>query len=195
MKELQEEDFMGAVEIIKSDPFVPLRETVIETNSLDNEMCSSHNKHNRLYMKARPLEDDLVAAINDGRIGPHDNPVVRSNFRREEFSWDEDRSKNIWCLGPNTTGPNMVLNMCRETPNLNEVKDSIVCAFEAASRVGPLVGENMRGVYFEVSHVELHEDAIHRGRSKIFPIAQKVMHAAYLKATPRLMEPFCLVDI
>ncbi|ONI12060.1 hypothetical protein PRUPE_4G141700 [Prunus persica] len=44
-------------EIIKSDPVVSFRETVLEKSSR-TLMSKSSNKHNRLYMEARPLEED-----------------------------------------------------------------------------------------------------------------------------------------
>ncbi|KAJ0578865.1 putative ribosomal protein S5 domain 2-type [Helianthus annuus] len=37
-------------------------------------MSKSPNKHNRLYMEARPLEEGLAEAIDEGRIGPRDDP-------------------------------------------------------------------------------------------------------------------------
>ncbi|KAF9586923.1 hypothetical protein IFM89_039795 [Coptis chinensis] len=70
------DDFMGGAEIIKSDPVVSFRETVLE-KSVRTVMSKSPNKHNRLYMEARPLEDGLAEAIDDGRIGPRDDPKVK----------------------------------------------------------------------------------------------------------------------
>ncbi|KAE9446346.1 hypothetical protein C3L33_21761, partial [Rhododendron williamsianum] len=67
------DDFMGGAEIIKSDPVVSFRETVLEKSSR-TVMSKSPNKHNRLYMEARPLEEGLAEAIDDGRIGPRDDP-------------------------------------------------------------------------------------------------------------------------
>ncbi|KAI5332711.1 hypothetical protein L3X38_022840 [Prunus dulcis] len=57
LKDLQD-DFMGGAQIIKSDPVVSFRETVLEKSSR-TLMSKSPNKHNRLYMEARPLEEGL----------------------------------------------------------------------------------------------------------------------------------------
>ncbi|KAF9620659.1 hypothetical protein IFM89_013959, partial [Coptis chinensis] len=156
------DDFMGGAEIIKSDPVVSFRETVLE-KSVRTVMSKSPNKHNRLYMEARPLEDGLAEAIDDGRIGPRDDPKVRSKILSEEFGWDKDLAKKIWCFGPETTGPNMVVDMCKGVQYLNEIKDSVVAGFQWASKEGALAEENMRGICFEVCDVVLHADAIHRG--------------------------------
>ncbi|KAA8532240.1 hypothetical protein F0562_032273 [Nyssa sinensis] len=193
LKDLQE-DFMGGAEIVKSDPVVSFRETVLE-KSCRIVMSKSPNKHNRLYMEARPMEEGLAEAIDDGRIGPRDDPKVRSKILAEEFGWDKDLAKKIWCFGPETTGPNMVVDMCKGVQYLNEIKDSVVAGFQWASKEGALAEENMRGICFEVCDVVLHADAIHRGGGQIIPTARRVIYASQLTAKPRLLEPVYLVEI
>ncbi len=36
---------------------------------------------------------------------------------------DEDLAKKIWCFGPDTTEPNMGVDMCKGVQYLNEIKD------------------------------------------------------------------------
>ncbi|KAG6550582.1 hypothetical protein Mapa_007835 [Marchantia paleacea] len=193
LKDLQD-DFMGGAEIVVSDPVVSFRETVLEKSN-HTVMSKSPNKHNRLYFEARPLEEGLAEAIDDGRIGPRDDPKVRSKILAEEFGWDKDLAKKIWCFGPDTTGPNMVVDMCKGVQYLNEIKDSVVAAFQWATKEGVLGDENMRGIAFEVCDVVLHADAIHRGGGQIIPTARRAMYAAQLTAKPRLLEPVYLVEI
>ncbi|XP_061368449.1 elongation factor 2 [Gastrolobium bilobum] len=193
LKDLQD-DFMGGAEIIKSDPVVSFRETVLE-RSCRTVMSKSPNKHNRLYMEARPTEDGLAEAIDDGRIGPRDDPKVRSKILSEEFGWDKDLAKKIWCFGPETMGPNMVVDMCKGVQYLNEIKDSVVAGFQWAAKEGALAEENMRAICFEVCDVVLHTDAIHRGGGQIIPTARRVFYASQLTAKPRLLEPVYLVEI
>ncbi|VVA35319.1 PREDICTED: elongation factor [Prunus dulcis] len=150
LKDLQD-DFMGGAQIIKSDPVVSFRETVLEKSSR-TVMSKSPNKHNRLK---------VFLAIDDGRIGPRDDPKIRSKILAEEFGWDKDLAKKIWCFGPETTCPNMVVDMCKGC--FNEIKDSVVAGFQWASKEGVSAEENMRGICFEVCDVVLHADAIHRG--------------------------------
>nr|TKW39417.1 hypothetical protein SEVIR_1G177640v2 [Setaria viridis] len=158
-------------------------------------MSKSPNKHNHLYMEARPLEEGLPEAIDEGRIGPRDDPKVRSKILSEEFGWDKDLAKKIWCFGPETTGPNMVVDMCKGVQYLNEIKDSVVAGFQWASKEGALAEENMRGICFEVCDVVLHADAIHRGGGQVIPTARRVIYASQLTAKPRLLEPVYLVEI
>ncbi|XP_024026254.1 elongation factor 2-like [Morus notabilis] len=193
LKDLQEE-YMHGAEIIVSDPVVSFRETVLE-KSFRVVMSKSPNKHNRLYMEARPMEEGLAEAIDDGAIGPRDDPKVRSKILSEKFGWDKDLAKKIWCFGPETTGPNMVVDMCKGVQYLNEIKDSVVAGFQWASKEGALAEENMRGICFEVCDVVLHADAIHRGGGQIIPTARRVIYASQLTAKPRLLEPVYLVEI
>jgi elongation factor 2 len=113
-------------------------------------MSKSPNKHNRLYFEARPLESGLPEAIDEGKVGPRDDPKIRSKILSEEFGWDKDVSKKIWCFGPDTNGPNMVVDMCKGVQYLNEIKDSVVAAAQWAMKEGVVCEENMRGVCFEV---------------------------------------------
>ncbi|XP_078431914.1 elongation factor 2-like [Wolffia australiana] len=188
------EDFMDGAEIIASDPVVSFRETVQE-KSCRVVMSKSLNKHNRLYMEARPMEDGLAEAIDEGRIGPRDDPKVRSKILAEEFGWDKDLAKKIWCFGPETTGPNMLVDKCKGVQYLDEVKDPVVAGFQWASKEGAIAGENMRGICFELCDVVLHADAVHRGVDQIIPAVRRAMCASQLTATPRLLEPFYLVEI
>eukprot|EP00889_Picochlorum_renovo_P006688 jgi/Picre1/33718/NNA_001197.t1 len=58
LKDLQE-DFMGGAQI------------------------RSPNKHNRIYLQARPMEEGLAEAIDEGKIGPRDDPKVRGKIMSE----------------------------------------------------------------------------------------------------------------
>jgi elongation factor 2 len=193
LKDLQE-DFMGGAEIRISDPVVSFRETV-STNSDHTVMSKSPNKHNRLYLQARPMDEELSKAIDEGRVGPRDDPKTRSKILSEEFGWDKDQAKKIWCFGPDTTGPNMFTDVAKGVQYLNEIKDSCVAAFQWATKEGVLCEENMRGVIIEIVDVVLHADAIHRGGGQIIPTARRATYAAVLTAQPRLCEPVYLVEI
>ncbi|CAN6250345.1 unnamed protein product [Urochloa humidicola] len=186
-------DFMHPTKIITSPYHAVFRETVIGEYS-SSIMCMFVNKHNRLHMKACPLEEELVEAIDDGRIGPCDDPEVRSKILCEEFGWDKDVADNIWCFGPETAGPNLVVDLCKGMSN--QVKDFVVAGFQLASEKGALAEEKLHGIRFEVCDVALNKDATLRGSSdEIVEAARRAVHAAQLAAEPRLLQPVYLVDI
>ena len=193
LKDLQE-DYMGGAEIRVSEPVVAFRETVTAMSD-HTVMSKSPNKHNRLYMKGRPLEDGLPEAIDAGEVTPRDDPKERGRLLASKFGWDKDMSKKIWCFGPDTTGPNIFLDVCKGVQYLNEIKDSCVAATQWATKEGVLAEENMRGICFEIEDVVLHTDAIHRGGGQIIPTCRRCLYACELTAQPRLMEPVYLVEI
>ncbi|GLJ18869.1 hypothetical protein SUGI_0337170 [Cryptomeria japonica] len=97
--------------IVVFDPVVSFRETVLEKSSCA-VISKSPNKHHRLYFEVRPLEG-FPEAIDEGQIDPRDDPKACSKILYEEFGWDKDLAKKVWCFGPKTTSPNMVVDMCK----------------------------------------------------------------------------------
>ena len=129
LKDLQE-DFMGGAEIRISDPVVSFRETV---NGTSDHICMSKspNKHNRLYFQAVAMDEGLAEAIDNGEVTPRDDPKTRGRYLADKYGWDKDiGAKKIWCFGPDTTGPNLIVDMCKGVQYLNEIKDSCVAAFQ-----------------------------------------------------------------
>ncbi|CAA2959673.1 elongation factor 2-like [Olea europaea subsp. europaea] len=136
----------------------------------------------------------LKEAIDEEGIGPRDDPKNRSKILAGESWWDRELAKKIWCFGTETTGPNMVVDMCKGVQYLNEIKVSVV-GFQWASKEGSLVEENMRGICFEVCDMVLHTDAIHTCSGQVIPIARRVIYAFQLTAKSHLLEPVYLVEI
>jgi elongation factor 2 len=192
LKDLQDE-FTG-VELKTTDPVVSFRETVTDKS---NQTClsKSPNKHNRLYLTAEPFADGLSEAIEDGKITPRDDPKARARELSEKYGWDVTEARKIWCFGPETTGPNTLVDVSKGVQYLNEIKDSFVAAFQWATKEGVLCEENMRSIKYNIHDVTLHTDAIHRGGGQIIPTARRVIYACQLTASPRLMEPVYLVEI
>merc|ERR1712188_112434 len=189
-----EEDFMKGTPIVKGDPVVSFRETVTDES---DRMClsKSPNKHNRLYMKAEPLGDELCEAIDKGEVSSTDDAKSRGRKLADDFGWDVNFARKIWCFGPDTSGPNIFVDKTVAVQYLNEIKDHVVSAFQWASKEGALAEEPMRGIRYNLYDVTMHADAIHRGAGQIMPTARRCMYACSLTAQPALMEPVFLVNI
>ncbi|RYP41785.1 hypothetical protein DL767_000801 [Monosporascus sp. MG133] len=188
-----EHDHAG-VPLIISDPVVQYRETVAGKSSM-TALSKSPNKHNRLYMVAEPIDEELSKAIEEGKISPRDDFKARARILADDFGWDVTDARKIWCFGPDTTGANLLVDQTKAVQYLNEIKDSVVSGFQWASREGPIAEEPMRSVRFNILDVTLHADAIHRGGGQIIPTARRVLYAATLLAEPALQEPVFLVEI
>merc|ERR1711920_118947 len=66
LKDLEEDH--ACIPLKKSDPVVSYCETVTEESSMQC-LSKSANKHNRIYMRASPLGEDLASEIDSGKIG------------------------------------------------------------------------------------------------------------------------------
>jgi len=192
LKDLEEDH--ACIPLKKSDPVVSYRETVSEESSI---MClsKSPNKHNRLFMKATPMPDGLSEDIENGEVNPRDDFKTRGRYLADKYDYDITEARKIWCFGPDTNGPNLMIDCSKGVQYLNEIKDSVVAGFQWATKEGVLCDENLRAVRFNIYDVTLHADAIHRGGGQIIPTARRVLYASMLTAEPRLMEPVYLVEI
>jgi elongation factor 2 len=177
-----------------SDPVVSFRETV---SALSSEMClsKSPNKHNRLFMKAEPLEEGLPEAIEDGTLDIRSDAKLRARELADKYGWDVGDARKIWCFGPDTKGPNCLVDMTKAVQYLQEIKDHCTSAFQWATKEGSMCDEDVRGVRYNLYDVALHADAIHRGGGQIIPTARRCYCACLLTAQPRLLEPIFLCDI
>jgi len=192
LKDLEEDH--AQIPLKKSDPVVSYRETVSEESYM---MClsKSPNKHNRLFMKAVPMPDGLAEDIEDGKVNPRDDFKVRGRYLADTYEYDITEARKIWCFGPDTNGPNLMIDCTKGVQYLNEIKDSVVAGFQWASKEGILCDENMRACRFNLYDVALHADAIHRGGGQIIPTARRVLYASMITAEPRMMEPVYLCEI
>merc|ERR1712161_90300 len=155
LKDLEEDH--AQIPIKQSDPVVSYRETVTEESSI---MClsKSPNKHNRLFMKAVPMPDGLAEDIDDGEVSDKQDFKLRGRYLCDKYEYDITEARKIWCFGPDTMGPNIVIDATKGVQYLNEIKDSVIAGFQWASKEGVLCDENMRGVRFNIYDVTLHTD-------------------------------------
>jgi len=188
-----EEDHAG-VPLRISDPVVQYRETV-SAESRIQALSKSPNKHNRLYVIAAPLAEEVAKDIEAGKIGPRDDFKARARILADDHGWDVTDARKIWCFGPDTNGANLLVDQTKAVQYLSEIKDSVVSGFQWATKEGPVAEEPMRNIRFNIMDVTLHADAIHRGGGQIIPTARRVLYASALLADPGLLEPVFLVEI
>jgi len=184
----------SGIEIIKSDPVVPYKETVTETSS-QTCLAKSPNKHNKLYIVAEPLKEELTVDIENGVIKGNDDIKVTGRTLIDKYEWEQHDARKLWTFGPENNGPNLLVDQTKAVQYLNEIRDSMESAFQWVTKEGVIAEEAMRGIRFNILDVELHTDAVHRGGAQIIPTARRVFYAAEYTAAPRFQEPVFLVDI
>merc|ERR1712127_601556 len=192
LKDLRDE--YAQCDFVMSDPVVSYRETVGGTS---NQTClsKSPNKHNRIYITAEPMDEELSKAIEDGPAGPKAEAKERARLYREKFDWDENAARKIWAWGPDTSGANIVVDQTTAVQYMNEIKEHVASAFQWTTKEGPLCEENMRSIRFNLMDCTLHADSIHRGAGQIMPPTRRCCFAAEMTAQPTLQEPMFLVEI
>jgi len=194
LHDLMTEYFKGPVD--SGDPIVSYRETVgMATGSRGPCLSKSPNKHNRLYMTAQPLGDEVSAAIDAGEIPLTGDPKSRVKALVQQYGWTKGDAMKIWCFGPEEVGANVLLEKCVSASHLAEIRPHVVSGFEWATKEGPICEEPMRGVRLHLMDAHLHSDAIHRGAGQIMPAARRCIYASVLSSEPRFQEPIYRVDI
>ena len=143
-----EEDHAG-IPLIKSPPVVSYRETV---NADSDRVClsKSPNKHNRLFMIARPMPEGLPEDIDKGEVSDKQDFKIRGRYLADKYEYNVDEARKIWCFGPEGTGPNLLIDATKGVQYLNEIKDSVVAGFQWATKEGkyfPPVLSNA-GIFF-----------------------------------------------
>eukprot|EP00894_Picocystis_sp_ML_P002001 jgi/Pico_ML_1/52518/g3209.t1 len=141
---------------------------------------------------ANPLEEGLSEDIDEGKISPRDEPKARGKFLAEKYGWDKEvGAKKIWCFGPETTGPNLLVDMCKGVQYLNEIKDSCVAAFQWATKEGPLAEENMREIQAPEQALGGIYSVLNQKRGMVFEEAQRPGTPIYnIKAYLPVIESF-----
>ena len=188
--------YMGGSGIKVDPPIVPYRETVSVESAV--WLSKSPNKHNRLYVTAGPIPDDLCVEVEEETFlsRPKDEKTQLAHVYKT-YGLDKDlySTKKLWSFGPTDKEANFIINDTSGAQYMDEIKGGCVSGFIWASREGPLCGEPMRSVQFKIKDVTLHADSIHRGMGQIMPCMRRVLFGSLLKAKPRLQEPMFLTTI
>ena len=109
------------------------------------------------------MGDELANAIEAEKVTAKQDVKIRYKILQDEYGWDPNDAKKIWCFGPETTGANLLVDTTSQCQFMNEIQDSCEAAFQWATKEGVVTEENMRGIRFNIKDVTLHADAIHRG--------------------------------
>ncbi|OII76702.1 U5 small nuclear ribonucleoprotein subunit [Cryptosporidium andersoni] len=193
----------GNLDVKVSDPSVQLCETVLDT-SVVKSFGDSSNKQNRIYIIAEPLEKGLAEDIENGIVKFYDcidneSTKYHQQILKDKYNWDHLALRSLWAFGPTFEGANVLiddtLSSITDKKSLYEIKENIVQGFQWATREGPLLEENVRNVKFKILDVSLASNRASRGTGQIIPAARRACYTAMLMASPRLMEPICLVEI
>lgn len=178
--------------ILVDEPMVSYLEGV--NSHYGPEMSKSSNKHNRIYMTVEPIEGELLENLENGKLVIKDVKERSMKFK-EILDCKEDWVKKLMFYGPLDAGPNIMVDETKGVAHLHEIKDHLRAAFQILTDSGPLIGEPLRGVRFNLTDCVLHADAIHRTSPQILPPALQVCSGLILAADPILYEPIFKIEV
>lgn len=180
------------VPVNTSEPIVVYRETVSATSPKFEG--KSPNKHNRFYIVAKPLEEEVIKAIEDGTL-PTDERRIKDKKavakKLEELGLPKEEAKGIQQI----SGDNLFIDVTKGIQYLYETMELCRQAFTEAVEKGPLANEKLRGVKILLVDAKLHEDSIHRGPAQVIPAMKNGIYGAIMSAKPILEEPIQKVFI
>jgi U5 small nuclear ribonucleoprotein component len=186
------------IDIKIADPVVSFCETVIETSSFKC-FAETPNKKNKLTMIAEPLDKGLSQDIENGKVNLSWPAKEIASYMEKNYEWDILSSRSIWAFGPDSQGPNLLMEYTvhnsEEKKLLRSVKEYVKQGFQWGTREGPLCDELVRNVKFKILDSVLAPEAIYRAGGQIIPTTRRVCYSAFLTASPRLMEPIYSVEI
>ncbi|MFC2174916.1 elongation factor EF-2 [archaeon] len=178
------------LEVVTSPPIIVYRETVSKESPVIEG--KSPNRHNRFYIIAAPLEDEVYEAMVNGDLTERDAKQSKELGKKlHELGMDKDESKKPWAL----YNKNLFLDNTKGVQNLNETKDLLVQGFKEAMNKGAIAQEKVTKVKIRLMDAKLHEDAVHRGPSQTLPAIKKPIYAAMLSGGAALLEPMQKVFI
>ena len=179
----------SGLEITTSQPLINYRETI--RNKGGPVMSKSPNKHNKIFMRVEPLDEDIIAMIRNGKLREDMDKKELSRILREK-GWNADEARNVSAIDPSG---NMLIDETKGVQFIQESMDSIKSGFEDVVHAGCLAHETIRGVKFVLNHFVPHEDPAHRGLAQLMPATRRSMLGSLLISNPILLEPMLGMEI
>ncbi|MFC7231669.1 elongation factor EF-2 [Saliphagus sp. GCM10025308] len=164
------------------EPIVVYREAVQRPS--DTVEGISPNRHNRFYISAEPLTQDLVETIQLGEASM-DMPELERREALQEAGLDKDTSQNV----EHIHGTNILIDDTKGIQHLNETMELVIEGLEEALDNGPLAAEPVQGTLIRLHDAKLHEDTIHRGPAQVIPATREAVHKSLIDAHIKLLEP------
>ena len=176
------------IKVKVSEPIVVYRESIQSENAGRAFEGKSPNRHNRFYIEAEPLAEDVVQALREGHFGDgnvrnKDSKAVGDKFA--EFGMEKNLMRKIFAI----SGTNVLVNDTKGIQNLHETRELIIDGFNEVCKKGPLAEEPLMGVMLRLVDAKLHEDAIHRGPAQTIPAVRNACRGALIRSGPVILEP------
>jgi elongation factor 2 len=179
----------AGLDIVTTQPLINYRETI--RAKAGPIMSKSPNKHNKIFMRIEPLQDDILDMIRTGKIKEDMDKKEMAKILREK-GWSADEARSVSAID---ISGNMLVDETKGVQFLQESMDSIRSGFDDVIHNGPIAKEQVRGVKFVLHHFVPHEDPAHRGLAQLMPATRRAMLGSMLISDPVLLEPILGVEV
>ncbi|GME84771.1 unnamed protein product [Ambrosiozyma monospora] len=186
------------IDIKVSDPMTRFAETCLDSSVVKLSIASS-NKKNSITVVADPMDPQIGKDIENGIVSITEPIRKLAKKFKHMYDWDSLAARSIWTFGPDALGASI---LCDDTlpdevdkQRLNAVKDSINQGFRWATREGPLCDEPIRDCRFRIIDASISSNLLESNGGQIIQMVRKACHAAFMTATPRLLEPIYEVEV
>lgn len=179
----------AGLDISTTQPLINYRETI--RASAGPVMSKSPNKHNKIFMRVEPLDENIIELIRNRQIREDMDKKELAKFLRDK-GWSADEARSVAAVD---ISGNILLDETKGVQFIQESMDSIKSGFEDVIYSGPIAHETVRGVKFVLHHFVPHEDPAHRGLAQLMPATRRSMLGTMLIADPVLLEPILGIEI
>lgn len=179
----------AGLDITTTQPLINYRETI--RSKAGPIMSKSPNKHNKIFMRVEPLDENIVDLIRTGHIKEDMDRKEMAKILREK-GWPADEARSVAALD---VSGNILIDETKGVQFIQESMDSIKSGFDDVLHSGPIAHESVRGVKFVLHHFVPHEDPAHRGLAQLMPATRRAMLGSMLIADPVLLEPLLGIEI
>jgi elongation factor 2 len=179
----------AGLSITTSQPLINYRETI--RTKAGPVMSKSPNRHNKIFMRVEPLDENIIEMIKTGHIKEDMDKKEMARILREK-GWNADEAKNVAAID---IGGNILIDETKGVQFIQESMDSIRSGFDDVVHSGPIAHESVRGLKFILHHFVPHEDPAHRGLAQLMPAARRSMLGSMLVANSVLLEPILGIEI
>lgn len=181
------------IDVSVSPPIVIYKESVKQMTPEPVE-GKSPNRHNRFYMVAEPLEENVLKAMISGDI-PSDFEIKKKDLelidKLVNLGMERDEIKKVKLIH----NRNMFIDNTRGVTAILEVMEMLKQSFGESMDQGPLAREPCTGIKVKIVDAKLHEDAIHRGPAQVIPAVRSAVRQAMIGGKAFILEPKQVIRI
>ncbi|MEM2136504.1 MAG: elongation factor EF-2 [Candidatus Methanomethylicia archaeon] len=179
----------GGIDIDTTPPIVVYRESIKGiAGPIEGK---SPNRHNRVYISIEPLDEATLNLLANGTVYEDQDWRTRAKILRSEAGWDADEARGIMAIDQYL---NIFVDVTKGVQYLRDIRETLISAFRWSMEAGPLAQEPIRGVKVKLVDAMVHDDPAHRGPAQIMPATKNAIFAAFLSASPVLLEPILKMD-